>query len=478
MVPKGMSKASRLHAPQLFRGVTAGEAETAQATAAPAHEPAHAPAVAAADFVCGDDAREGEAAPLVARLCAELGREGVRYCHWKSNWRLALWLQGEGDLDLLVERADAGRFESVICRLGFKPARPTEDRRVPGVQDFYGFDAEAQRLVHLHVHYRLVLGHDLTKNFHLPIEKPYLEAADTRGVIPVPSPEFELLVYVLRMVLKYAPAGAALRRLAGRKGSSAVRKELDFLEARASRAGVRTLLAEHLPFVDAAFFDACAESLRGGSLWSRAAVRWELERRLKAHARRGQMSDALTKLWRRASRTVRERVLGRSGRKRLGRSGAIIALVGGDGAGKTTNARALHKWLSKKFVARRFHLGKPPRSPFTLAVIIALRVRRLFVGGGGAASRRAGADERGASDFPGYLQLLRWVCAARDRHRLYVRTRRFAAAGGLAICDRFPVAQLRLMDGPNIGRTVAPARANSLVRWLQRAEERDRKSVV
>ncbi|MDQ3805905.1 MAG: hypothetical protein M3416_19000, partial [Acidobacteriota bacterium] len=141
--------------------------------------------------------------------------------------------------------------------------------------------------------------------------------------------------------------------------------------------------------------------------------------------------------------------------------------VGGDGAGKTTAVEGLGRWLSKKFDVRRFHMGKPPRSLLTLAVIVALRVSGMI---------RGGKSDEGA--FPGYLRLLRWVLAPRDRRRLYERARRFATNGGIALCDRFPVERLRLMDGPNIARTVAPARRNRLVRWLLEVEERNYRQIM
>jgi thymidylate kinase len=414
---------------------------------------------------------EQAAIPLVARLCEGLRAEGVAYCQFKSNWRLSRWLQGEGDLDLLVERADAGRFARVLQELGFKQARPTRDRQLPGVSDYYGFDEEARKFVHLHVHYQLILGHDLTKNFRLPLERPYLASVSRDGLIPTPLAEFELILFVLRMVLKDSLADRALNRLAGakkRNAGAATREELAFLEARARRERVERLVREHLPFVGVEFFDECVHTLkRDVSAWRRASVRRELEQRLGTHARRERMRDASLKVGRRVKRLLVERGFGRTARKQLVTGGALVALVGGDGAGKTTAVEGLHAWLSKKFDARRFHLGKPPRSLLTLAVIVALHLRRMLPGG----RPRAG-------EFPGYLRLLRWVLASRDRRRLYERARRYATNGGVAVCDRFPVERLRLMDGPNIARTVEPARVKGLVRRLLEAEERNYRQIM
>ena len=151
---------------------------------------------------------------LVTSLRRALDAEGIAYCHWKSNDALDRAVRGDSDLDLLVRRRDADRFTAVIRGLGFKDARSPSIKRVPGVFHSYGLDEPSGRLVHIHAHYQLVLGDDTTKNYRLPIEDAYLGSVDGNGEqpLPVPAPEFELAVFIVRMVLKHSTWDAIASR--------------------------------------------------------------------------------------------------------------------------------------------------------------------------------------------------------------------------------------------------------------------------
>ena len=60
---------------------------------------------------------------LIGDLLTMLDAEKIRYCHWKSNWKIERWLRAEGDLDLLIRNADVCQFTSIVSRMGFKKSR-------------------------------------------------------------------------------------------------------------------------------------------------------------------------------------------------------------------------------------------------------------------------------------------------------------------------------------------------------------------
>ena len=148
--------------------------------------------------------------------------------------------------------------------------------------------------------------------------------------------------------------------------------------------------------------------------------------------------------------------------------GSMIAVVGGDGSGKSTTVDNLTNWLSTDFDTDCIHLGKPPWSWTTHVVrcgIMLCRKLRLYD------EDRSAVDVAATNSTSVYPVLLRAVCKARDRYLTYVKARGKATTGTLVICDRFPVPQIRLMDGPNAERIMVGRRANHLTRFLTNLEK-------
>ncbi len=395
------------------------------------------------------DAEATTASPtLLERLGQALETAGVVYCQWKGHWKRTRWETGAGDIDLLVDPAWADRLEIELGRLGFKPVVAPLEAQLPGTESWIGYDADRLTLAHVHLHRRLIVGGYWTTVYRLAMERAVLDTAIPRLPFPVPAPELEYIMFVLRTVQRYSPRDLLARRQP--RWLADAQPELAYLLAQVDRHLVVARLAELLPTVDAAFFDACTRSLGpNASRWSRLWLRRGLQRRLQPHA----SHPPLGLLVRRIGRGLR--VVPRARGLHPARGGRVLALLGGDGSGKSTCTAELSRWLGAQFGVMAAHLGRPPRSRTTLVVGALLKVRRAF-----------------GSDGTSYLDLLRHVCTARDRYRLFIKARRFAEAGGVALCERYPVPQNRLLVGPEIPRLLERkgGTPSALARRLLRTE--------
>jgi thymidylate kinase len=417
--------------------------------------------------------------PLIGRLFEALESEGVAYCHWKSNAFLAAAADGEDDLDLLVGPSGRQAFLGVLLRLGFKEAWvPSRADRIPGILDYYGYDNAAFKLVHVHAHYKLVLGQDMTKNYHLPIESAYLDSSFRGEWARVPAPEFEWCVFAIRMVLKHSTWNTILGGLGNLSGRE--RQEMEFLRRSISPERTSEALSRLLPFVDPLLFDECVRALEPGSSFrARVKAGHGIQKALRGCRILPGAVDVWLQFWRRLVQAGRRRRLwGRRPGKRMTNGGLLVAVAGGDGSGKTTLIEGISKWLCPPLAGAKIHMGKPPWSPTTTlvrGVLKAGRSLRLYP------FERAPLDPHTAADpavFPGYPSLLREVCTARDRYRSYVRARKQADQGVFVLCDRFPLPGLILTDGPLVGRVATDFPGKRFVRLLARLEARYYRSIL
>ena len=398
---------------------------------------------------------------VVTDLCRRLADGGVVYCHWKSNEHLGPATLGETDLDILVDRESASRLPLLLAEAGYKRMSAPPERSYVGIEDYLALDPATGKLVHLHLHYRLILGEKFLKGYRLPWEDRLLarrELDPELGIYVSPS-ELELIVLVVRAALK-------LRRRERFGFGGAGPLDADFFRE------FRWLAAR----VDASRLASEATELLGSRPASSLAAMLEAPPDRAALARFRSEIAAITGPWRtyspaqatrrRWSREVRarsaklwSRLAGNRPvtRFRNPRGGVIIAFLGADGSGKSTVTGAIDKWLSWRahVVRLYFGFGDGPVSPLRRPLqALKSQYSRQRSRTAAAPSPGLPATERTGqppwSDVPKAVWriLWSWSVVREKQHRL-----RQAQAGrnhGLVVIgDRYPQAQIMgLGDGP------------------------------
>ncbi|WP_156464734.1 hypothetical protein [Aeromicrobium sp. Root495] len=389
----------------------------------------------------------------------------VRYVHWKSNINVREALAGDDDLDILVHPDDSAVVENLISARGLHRVATPKDKWQPNMYHYYGLDQGAGKLVHLHLHYGLTLGFDFHKNYTLPIVNWYLDRPATVQGIRVPAPEKELIVFVIRTLIKHARAVGwsefplaqvrRARRMSNPFGATPLKRaeqvELKHLagladeDQLASEIGSLGIGLSHEAFqLYVSNLQAHPEALLGDAA--------ELKRTLRPYGENSEIvsiSKAAGRLTTHRARSVATRLGLPTRRNRtLESGGRIFAFIGGDGAGKSTNVAALTKTLASAIDCTTLHVGRPQR---TLA---ATGMKAASV-----ALQKIGRPD--ASDTALYLGV------AHSRRASFKRAERLRARGSVVILDRLPHANISVMDVPRVN-----PRSGRFGAWASRLERR------
>lgn len=388
---------------------------------------------------------------ISTKLFRELGQKEFVYCHWKSNSHLVQALAGDTDLDLLIQKDKKAKFEAILSKYDFKKIISYRLKRYPGMEDYLGFDLETGKLIHLHVHYKLMIGRRYIKNYHLPIENIVLNDLKILEGVYISSTEMELLLLIIRSCMKLRAKDILLYLLRYRKAPFPINilDEFYFLLKDYSRDKFKDVLVKiDLP-LSASRLIGFVEKLSNGKLTLATvfSVRFHIFRALHSFRHQERFRS-----YKRAFEIVLHLLPGLKKlrpmpKKKLNGNGRSFALVGADGSGKSTLVKDLYSWLSWKLQVRAFYFGLPKTLGFKIVnkfvSFLRLPIRmdlgkvfELFV------------------NFGQYISARRWIWIAHRRFDLSHQIEQFSATGGISIADRYPLSDFRHMvtpmDGPRI----------------------------
>ncbi len=416
---------------------------------------------------CLDDINPFETIQL---LFERLNQEGIRYCHWKSNYRLKYALICEDDIDLFVAREDSGSFIRIMTQLGFKQAISLISTSPPGVQHFLNFEQDSGRIIHVHTFFRIHTGDSLLKSFTLPFGRLLLDNIRmVGGNVPIPTKEAELIVFVLRTMIKHASFPDLVLQVRDYKS---VLEEFKWLEPWKYTQTALTLLREHFPEIDERDFQQALEWIpKRERILLRIRLGWKMSRFLGKYRRFTPIGSALRSGWA-ISQMLFWKYFLKQKSKILASGGTIIAFVGPQATGKTTLSRHIClEWLGSDLAVQYIHAGKPPSTWLTILPNLMLPLVRKLM----ANQRSTNVEmrlEEGEECRYSLLYVLRRVMLAHDRKVLLKRSFRLVGSGRIVISDRYPSEIVGAVDGPTFTEETIDRERSKIKKLFMKWEKR------
>lgn len=418
--------------------------------------------------------RDASAEPHVlgvyARLIDEFGRADIGWCYWKSGRRVTEALAGKTDLDILVGRASQQDARRILLECGFRLLLPVAERDELAVECYLAHDEPSGRIAHVDLHTRLALGSALLKTHWLPWEEALIRQARPRK-----GPGPPTLDDTSEAVLLVVRASLELRRfdpVVARRWSSVTGKfaaDRARLAVRVDREEVRARAAELL---DGEVAAAVAAALFDPRPLQKQHELLRRVRRNVARFRTRSVAEALLcggwRALRAGSGAVSRRLhQGRPSVRRIPGGGPVIAVIGVDGAGKSTLVRGLSEWLGAEVDVLTLYFGTGDGRPsWFLAPLKALvPLASMLLARKPRGSSHGQVTDRAPGRAYGVL-LTVWATVLALEKRVKLRAARRAAARGMVvIADRFPQDEVPdFNDGPLLPRV------EHVPRWLRAFE--------
>lgn len=406
---------------------------------------------------------------LIAAL-DEFHRQKIAYCYWKSSRRLEEVFNGEGDIDLLVARRDQHRAQTIFLERDFKLFPSVADRDHPATLSFLGYDEPSGRLLHVHLHFHVIVSDRFLTNYSLQWGETLLTKAIGHPSLPIRilDPASEAVLLVVRCCLEHQRLDL---KLLGRSQAAVRKFELD--RAHLASSVDHTLLHETAgELLNDDIADQITSAFHDEQALQRHA---HLRRSLKRHCamfRSYNTAEALLRGWARVIVQGFGRLnknylhTPRPWNRRAPGGGCMVALIGVDGSGKSTAVATMRAWLGSKIDVMPIYFGTGDGRPslwlWPFKLMVPLITRTFKSSGGGSRQKPTDREPR-----PIYSLLLTcWAIAvALDKQKKLTAARRGINRGLIVLTDRYPQDEtLHFNDSPLLTRLIF------VPQWLRRLE--------
>lgn len=369
------------------------------------------------------------------RIFSRLMASGVNYCHWKSNEHLKEGLNGKTDLDILVSDACAEQFSDILIECECIKVHPQFGSRYPKVDEWIGYDRETGKLIHLHVHFRMITGTKHLKEYMLPWHDLALKTKvlDESGTVYTIEPNLELIILYMRIVLKQPKPIGDMDKY---ELSASYRKEILWLKQRIDAESLSKLVVIIWKEEKERILSILLRKRPSKNDWAELQ---KIARDKVCIVRRGRILNNF-KISVVRSKLIRIKYILKSkfsivpftALKTLYGRGCVFAFIGCDGSGKSRVTEEICRWLGWKLDCQNFYfgMGERYRKPFIYKIL---------------QSEWMPDTLRKAGSMLFYYHISVRCKYMRKLIDFYINN------GGIAICDRYPQTQFKgIYDGPKI----------------------------
>jgi thymidylate kinase len=398
---------------------------------------------------------------FIKLFLAELDVHNINYVHWKGNAYIDKALENIDDLDILVDLKDNSSIKSIFSKLSIIRGYSYNDKWTKNVYHYIGLDTDSLQLVHIHLHYNLVVGHDYDESIALPVVNNYLQERYKEKDIFIPKVEKEYIILIIRLLMKYSYIMLLLfLPVYLRKRKSILQKkhikELEYLTAKINRESLSSIIKKEFSiftYTEFSYYESVIKN--NNSLYSFFIYSLKLRKQLAKYKLHSELSSFFLSVYRMIGEQIRHFNIKRkklsTGCKLPANGGRIIAFVGGDGSGKTTNIKSTYKMFSKQFATEKIHVGRPNRSFCGFIVQV---ISKLF-------------SIIGCKLF---AKALGYLSVAINRKYAFNRAVKLRNKGKIILLDRIPLQGITAMDCPRI-HTVANGKYKRLSKIEQKIYE-------
>ena len=290
--------------------------------------------------------------------------ENLNWCHWKSNIRLKDSLSGRTDLDILVHPEHIDIFQLKLKKCKFVEFKSPPWGNYSGVTNWLGNDPKTGKIIHFHLHERLLTGLKSVKAHSLPWNRIFLEATikDKYSGFPIIPTSLEVHLLMTRELSK----SSIISRFYFMKfrGNIIDKFIVEEMQALLNLSDNKDIISwgnilwgeDNSKEISKILISREWFEFRNLNRLSKLS-----KNTLEKYSNISWYQSFFIKLFNVSLRNITiflAKFFGKfSAKMTLKKQGPIISIVGCDGAGKTTLNNALKKWLSCRVETKALYLG-------------------------------------------------------------------------------------------------------------------------